>query len=72
LTCHAKNTGVFCEEGEGGFGYGRVFFVPQKNCTAAQLSAADKNQLSHHACAFGALKNPWTTLSERTGGKLLY
>ncbi|MDD9814454.1 MAG: RdgB/HAM1 family non-canonical purine NTP pyrophosphatase [Gammaproteobacteria bacterium] len=43
-------------EGEGGFGYDPVFFVPQKNCSAAQLSAADKNQLSHRARAFGELK----------------
>jgi len=56
LTCHAKNTGVFCEDGEGGFGYDRVLFVPQQNCAAAQLSAAGKNRLSHRARAFGELK----------------
>lgn len=44
------------EEGEGGFGYDPVFFVPHKNRTAAQLSAADKNRLSHRALAFGELK----------------
>lgn len=45
------------EEGEGGFGYDPVFFVPQQNCTAAQLSAAAKNRFSHRARAFGELKN---------------
>jgi len=44
------------EEGEGGFGYDPLFFVPRQNCTAAQLSAADKNRLSHRARAFGELK----------------
>lgn len=44
------------EVGEGGFGYDPVFFVPQKNRTAAQLSAADKNRLSHRALAFAELK----------------
>lgn len=48
------------EEGEGGFGYDPVFFVPQKNRTAAQLGAADKNRLSHRAHAFGELKKRLT------------
>lgn len=48
------------EEGEGGFGYDPVFFVPQQNRTAAQLGAADKNRLSHRAHAFGELKKRLT------------
>ena len=33
--------------GENGFGYDPHFFVPERGCTAAQLSNVEKNQLSH-------------------------
>ena len=37
--------------GENGFGYDPHFFVPEKGCTAAQLSNVEKNQLSHRGQA---------------------
>jgi XTP/dITP diphosphohydrolase len=42
-------------EGEGGFGYDPVFFVPERNTTAAQLPKAVKNTLSHRARAMAQL-----------------
>ncbi|MDH5738049.1 MAG: RdgB/HAM1 family non-canonical purine NTP pyrophosphatase [Gammaproteobacteria bacterium] len=33
--------------GDSGFGYDPVFYVPERNCTAAQLTSGDKNSLSH-------------------------
>lgn len=38
--------------GTGGFGYDPLFFVPDKNCTAAELLPEEKNRLSHRAKAF--------------------
>ncbi len=38
-------------QGEGGFGYDPVFFVPEKECSAAELSAEEKNDLSHRGKA---------------------
>jgi len=42
-------------EGENGFGYDPVFFVPTHGCTAAQLSAEEKNRLSHRGQALQLL-----------------
>jgi len=37
--------------GENGFGYDPVFFVPEKGCSAAELSSDEKNAISHRGCA---------------------
>lgn len=37
--------------GAAGFGYDPLFFVPALGCTAAEMSAADKNRHSHRALA---------------------
>ena len=42
-------------QGAGGFGYDPYFFLPQLGCTAAQLDAAQKNQISHRAIAMRAV-----------------
>lgn len=39
------------EQGKGGFGYDPVFFVPERDCSAAELSSEDKNSLSHRGKA---------------------
>lgn len=41
--------------GESGFGYDPVFFVPDNNCTSAELSAEKKNALSHRGQALRQL-----------------
>ena len=41
--------------GENGFGYDPYFWVPEKGCTAAQLSADDKNVMSHRGKALKLL-----------------
>ena len=38
-------------QGENGFGYDPVFFVPTHGCTAAELPAEEKNRLSHRGQA---------------------
>ena len=42
-------------QGENGFGYDPYFWVPEKNCTAAQLSSDDKNAMSHRGKALRLL-----------------
>jgi XTP/dITP diphosphohydrolase len=42
--------------GSGGFGYDPYFFVPELGKTAAELSAHDKNRLSHRGMAMRALR----------------
>ncbi|MCS7224883.1 MAG: RdgB/HAM1 family non-canonical purine NTP pyrophosphatase [Armatimonadetes bacterium] len=42
--------------GHFGFGYDPIFFVPTMGRTLAQLSLKEKNQISHRAKAFQALK----------------
>ncbi|MBB71099.1 MAG: non-canonical purine NTP pyrophosphatase, RdgB/HAM1 family [Legionellales bacterium] len=57
IICHGTWEGYLLKEsvGDGGFGYDPIFFVPEENCTAAQLSAERKNQLSHRGQALRQL-----------------
>jgi XTP/dITP diphosphohydrolase len=64
---HAKDPSpIICEgswegrivlqpRGEGGFGYDPYFFVPTHGCTSAELSAEEKNKLSHRGQALRKL-----------------
>lgn len=42
-------------QGNNGFGYDPVFWVPTENCSSAELTAARKNQLSHRGQALREL-----------------
>lgn len=46
---------TFEPKGDDGFGYDPVFFVPDQNCTAAELPAEAKNSLSHRGQALRKL-----------------
>ena len=50
--CHG--TIAFAPMGEGGFGYDPVFFVPEKAKTFSQLTAEEKNEISHRGKALEA------------------
>ena len=51
--------GVIAEEASGtlGFGYDPVFLIPELGKTLAQLSANEKNRISHRAKAFAQAKD---------------
>lgn len=44
-------------EGENGFGYDPIFFVPEFGKTTAQLSAEEKNKISHRGKALTMMKD---------------
>ena len=44
-------------QGENGFGYDPVFYIPEFKSTSAQLDPQEKNLLSHRAKAMGQLKS---------------
>lgn len=53
LICSASWEGEITQtqNGEGGFGYDPVFFVPTLNCTSAELTKEQKNAISHRGQA---------------------
>ena len=44
------------EQGENGYGYDPIFYLPQYGCTTAQLEPDVKNELSHRGKALRAIK----------------
>jgi XTP/dITP diphosphohydrolase len=57
LICQGTWEGRIAEQpkGDNGFGYDPVFWVPERNCTAAELPAEIKNRLSHRGQALRCL-----------------
>ncbi len=73
LITYADWPGVIARQpaGEGGFGYDPIFYDPELGATAAQLSAAVKNRVSHRGRALAklsvALKERLTESSPSAG-----
>lgn len=63
LVFHGRWHGIITHEpsGQGGFGYDPIFYVPELNCTSAELTKSEKQAISHRgkalAMLLGALKN---------------
>jgi XTP/dITP diphosphohydrolase len=57
IVCHGKWEGriLFEEHGENGFGYDPIFYVPEDDCSSAELSPTRKKELSHRGKALAQL-----------------
>lgn len=55
--------------GTNGFGYDSIFFVPDKGCTMAELSAEEKNEISHRGAALSQLQAVIPQLMAEMGNK---
>ncbi|MFE8071287.1 RdgB/HAM1 family non-canonical purine NTP pyrophosphatase [Marinobacteraceae bacterium S3BR75-40.1] len=57
LICHGRWAGRILEQpaGEGGFGYDPLFYAPEHQCSAAQLSREAKGAISHRGKALRQL-----------------
>lgn len=57
LICQGTWEGRILEtaQGENGFGYDPIFYVPERDCSSAQLDADTKNSLSHRGKALKQL-----------------
>ncbi|MBW0148626.1 RdgB/HAM1 family non-canonical purine NTP pyrophosphatase [Marinobacter arenosus] len=57
IVCHGRWPGAILTEprGEGGFGYDPVFWVPEHQCSAAELTRAEKSRISHRGRALRLL-----------------
>ncbi|MCK5521484.1 MAG: RdgB/HAM1 family non-canonical purine NTP pyrophosphatase [Candidatus Marinimicrobia bacterium] len=53
LTAEGATAGLICEkkQGDSGFGYDPVFYVPEKNKTYSEMTLNEKNELSHRGKA---------------------
>lgn len=69
LTSEGKIEGMitFEPKGTSGFGYDPLFFIPEMNCTFAELSTEEKNRISHRG---HALQNLYKHLSAYWSSKL--
>ena len=43
-------------KGENGFGYDPIFYLPEYGKTSAEISAEEKNKISHRGKALSAMK----------------
>ncbi len=57
IVCEASWEGVIARQprGSGGFGYDPIFHLPELQCTAAEISAEQKNHISHRGKALQLL-----------------
>lgn len=55
-------------EGENGFGYDPIFYVPEFSCTTAQMTPEQKNEMSHRGKALRAMRK---VLKEKFGEEAL-
>lgn len=54
-------------QGENGFGYDPIFYVPSQNRTMAELTAAEKSEISHRGAALKKLQAALPTMIDVAG-----
>ena len=61
VTARGECPGILAQgpSGDGGFGYDPIFYLPQLGKTMAQLTPAEKNQISHRARALAGFQKEW-------------
>lgn len=66
ILCHGVWEGIILSEpqGDGGFGYDPLFFVPTHNCASAVLSKEEKNRISHRGKAMQELLQQLSALGK--------
>lgn len=66
FTVRGECRGMILRElrGEGGFGYDPLFYIPEKGLTFAELSADEKNAISHRGKAMNAFAEEINKLAE--------
>lgn len=66
LICHGVWEGEILFEGRGknGFGYDPIFYVPSHDCSAAELSTAEKNRISHRGQVMEQLIEVFTSVDD--------
>ena len=64
LVCQGSWEGFILEQeqGENGFGYDPLFWVPEKNCSSAELPKEIKNSISHRAKALQQLMTHFSSV----------
>lgn len=55
----------YAERGENGFGYDPIFYLPELGQTNAELSAAEKNEISHRGRALRLMREKLTGMDNR-------
>jgi len=56
---------AYAPKGEGGFGYDPVFFLPERKKTFAELTAEEKNAISHRGAALQVFEEKLKAYLER-------
>ena len=66
LICEGSWEGMIQLEasGNGGFGYDPFFYLPELGCSSAELSADEKNRISHRGKALEILKQKLSRLTD--------
>lgn len=66
IICEGRWHGHILEQaqGENGFGYDPLFFVPEQQCSSAQLPSELKNKISHRGQAMAALIKRFSAMSK--------
>ena len=59
---------AFSPAGENGFGYDPIFYLPERGCTTAELSAEEKNAISHRGRALRGMVEKLAAVLDKEEG----